>query len=61
MRRIVQVRFTRNVLAPSWILIFGCVSLTVRPLGLVTSLTLVLMGVVVVPALMLIPGLCRRD
>ena len=56
-----KVRFTRNVLVPGWILIFGCVFLTARPLGLVTGLTLLLMGVVVVPALMVVPGRGPRD
>ncbi len=60
MQHIGLLRFTRNVLAPGWILVFGFILLAAPPLGVMTSLTLLLIGVVVVPALMVLPAAGRR-
>jgi hypothetical protein len=60
MKRIALLELTRNTLAPGWILVFGLILLAAPPLDVTTSLTLLLMGVVVVPALMVIPAGGRR-
>ncbi len=49
-------RFTRNVLTPSWILGFGVVMLVFPPQGVATSLSLLVLGLVVVPALSMASG-----
>jgi hypothetical protein len=60
MKRIALVGIARNVLAPGWILVFGFVFLIAPPLGVAESLTLFLMGVVVVPALIVMPAIGPR-
>jgi hypothetical protein len=53
------VGLTRNVLVPGWILIFGCVLLSAQPLGVPASLLLCVVGLLVIPARMLIPAAVR--
>ena len=60
MTRITLLKITRNVLAPGWVLVFGVILLAAPPLGVTTSLALLLIGVIVVPALMVIPAAGRR-
>jgi hypothetical protein len=55
MQRLLSVRTTRNVLVPGWIATFGFVALAAPPLGVAASLSLFVVGVVVVPALLMIP------
>ena len=49
-------KLTRNVLVPGWIMIFGCVLLSAQPLGLPVSLVLCALGLIVIPARVLIPA-----
>ena len=44
---------TRNILVPGWIMIFGLVSLS-DPRGVWASLSMCVVGLVVIPALLLI-------
>jgi len=50
---------TRNVLVPAWIMIFGCVLLSAQPLGVPASLLLCVVGLLVIPARVLIPAAVR--
>jgi hypothetical protein len=50
------VGLTRNVLVPGWIVIFGCVLLSVQPLGVLASLLLCAVGLFVIPARVLMPA-----
>jgi hypothetical protein len=56
MNRLFSVKTTRNVLVPGWIVTFGFVALSAPPLGVAASVSLFVVGVVVVPALLAIPG-----
>ncbi len=47
-----SIRLTNNVLVPGWIMCFGCVALSVPRLDVLTSLSLLAAGVLVVPAIM---------
>jgi hypothetical protein len=49
------VRFTHNVLMPCWILGFGLALLVAPPFDVAGSLSLLVVGIFVVPALVLIP------
>ena len=51
------IRFTQNVLMPAWILGFGLGLLIAPPFGVAGSLSLLVVGIFIVPALVLIP--CR--
>ncbi len=53
------VGLTRNVLVPAWIMIVGCVLLIAQPLGVPVSLLLCVVGLLVIPARMLIPAAVR--
>jgi hypothetical protein len=53
------VGLTRNVLVPGWIMIFGCVLLSAQPLGAPVSLLLCVVGLLVIPARVLIPAAVR--
>ena len=53
------VRLTRNVLVPGWIVIFGCALLAAQPLGVGASLLLCVVGLLVIPARVLIPAAAR--
>jgi len=55
-----SVRFTHNILVPGWIGMIGLVSLNFPPLGVAASLSLFVLGVVVIPALVLIAIAIRR-
>ena len=48
------VRVTREVLLPGWIMGFGLTILGAPPLGVAASLSLLVVGVVVLPALVLL-------
>jgi len=48
------VRLIRELLLPGWIMSFGLVTLSAPPLGVAWSLSLFLVGVVVLPALVLL-------
>ena len=48
------VRVVRDLLLPVWIMGFGLVILSAPPLGVAASLSLFLLGVVVLPALVLV-------
>jgi hypothetical protein len=48
------VTITRNILVPGWIMIFGLVSLSDPPGGVWASLSMCVVGLVVIPALLLI-------
>ena len=50
---------TRNVLVPAWIMIVGCVLLVAQPLGVSVSLLLCVVGLLVIPARILIPAAVR--
>jgi hypothetical protein len=54
------VALTRNVLVPVWIMIFGCVLLIAQPLGVSATLLLCVVGLLVVPARVLIPAAARQ-
>jgi hypothetical protein len=54
------VRFTQNVLIPAWILAFGLGLLIAPPFDVAGSLSLLVVGILVVPALVLIPCRARR-
>lgn len=60
MNRLFSVRTTHNLLLPGWIATFGFVALCAPPLGVAASLSLFIAGVVVVPALVMIPGATDR-
>ena len=47
------VRFTQNVLIPAWILAFGLGLLIAPPFDVAGSLSLLVVGILIVPALML--------
>jgi hypothetical protein len=49
------IRFTQNVLMPAWILVFGLGLLIAPPLDVIGSVSLLVVGIFVVPALVLIP------
>jgi hypothetical protein len=51
MKRLMSVRTARNLLVPGWIVTFGFAALTAPPLGVAPSLSLFVVGVIVVPAL----------
>ena len=51
------IRFTQNVLMPAWILGVGLGLLIAPPFGVAGSLSLLVVGIFIVPALVLIP--CR--
>jgi len=53
-------RFTRNVVVPGWILAFGCAAWWAPPMSVAASLSLFMLGVVVIPAVILIPGAAGR-
>ncbi len=53
------VRFMQNVLMPGWILGFGLGLLIAPPFDVAGSLSLLVVGIFVVPALVLIPGPAR--
>jgi hypothetical protein len=53
------VGLTRNVLVPGWIMIFGCVLLLAQPLGVPVTLLLCVVGLLVIPARVLIPAAVR--
>jgi hypothetical protein len=55
-----SVRFMHNVLVPGWIGMVGVGSLSLPPLGVGASLALFMVGVVVIPALVLIASAFRR-
>lgn len=48
------MRITRHILVPGWIMIFGLVSLSNPPGGVWTSLALCVVGLVLIPAVLLI-------
>ena len=48
------VSILRDLLLPVWIMSFGLVILSAPPLGVAASLSLFLLGVVVLPALVLV-------
>jgi hypothetical protein len=50
----IPVRITRHILVPGWIMVFGLVSLSNPPGGVWASLSMCVVGLVVVPALLLI-------
>jgi hypothetical protein len=50
-----SLRFTRNVLVPGWIMIFGLILLGAPRFSVAASLALVVVGIVVIPALVLVP------
>lgn len=52
-------RFTHSVLVPGWIATFGLVSLLAPPLDVAASLSALMVGVFVIPALVLIPSAVR--
>ena len=54
MRILMSARFTQKVLIPGWILILGLVFVIAPPMGVATSLSLFIVGVLVVPAFVLI-------
>lgn len=54
-----SVRFTLNVLVPGWITVFGLVCLTAPAAGVVASVSLFVVGIVVIPALAVISGAVR--
>jgi hypothetical protein len=51
------IRFTQNVLMPAWILGVGLGLLIAPPFGVAGSLSLLVVGIFIVPALVLVP--CR--
>jgi hypothetical protein len=51
------IRFTQNVLMPAWILGVGLGLLIAPPFDVAGSLSLLVVGIFIVPALVLIP--CR--
>jgi hypothetical protein len=53
------VGLTRNVLVPGWIMIVGCVLLLAQPLGVPMSLLVCVVGLLVIPARLLIPAAVR--
>jgi hypothetical protein len=55
MKRLFSIKTKRNVLVPGWIATFGFAALSAPPLGVAASMSLFVLGVVVVPALLLIP------
>jgi hypothetical protein len=54
------VSMLRDLLLPVWIMSFGLVILSAPPLGVGASLSLFLLGVVVLPALVLV-RIIQRD
>ncbi len=50
---------TRNVLVPLWIMFVGCVLLLAQPLGVPVTLLLCVVGLLVIPARVLIPAAVR--
>jgi hypothetical protein len=48
------MRITRHILVPGWITAFGLVSLSNPPGGVWASLSMCVVGLVVIPALLLI-------
>ena len=56
MNRLFSDTTKRNVLVPGWIATFGFIALSAPPLGVAASLSLFVAGVVVVPALLTMPG-----
>jgi hypothetical protein len=48
------VRIARHILVPGWIMIFGLVSLSDPPGGVWASLWMCVVGLVVIPAILLI-------
>ena len=50
---------TRNLLVPGWIILFGCVLMSVQPIGVLGCLLLCAGGLVAVPALALFAGTAR--
>jgi hypothetical protein len=53
------VGLTRNVLVPVWIMIFGCILLSLQPLGVSASLLVGAVGLFVIPAWVLLPPAVR--
>ena len=51
-----SVRVTLHVLLPSWIMLIGLAFFNARPLGTALSLSLFIVLIVVIPALVLVPG-----
>jgi hypothetical protein len=49
-----SVTITRNILVPGWIMVFGLVSLSNPPGGVWASLSMCVVGLVVIPGLLLI-------
>jgi hypothetical protein len=49
-----RVSLTRNLLVPGWILIFGCLLMSVQPIGAFECVLWCLVGLVAVPALVLL-------
>jgi hypothetical protein len=50
-----SLQFTRNVLVPGWIMTFGLLFLGAPRQGVAASLALFLVGLIVIPALVLVP------
>jgi hypothetical protein len=59
LKTLMAVAVRSNVLVPGWITICGVVSLSAPPLGVAASLSLFTVGVLVIPALALIPRAVR--
>ena len=60
MNRLFSSKTKRNVLVPGWIATFGFAALNAPPLGVTASVSLFVLGVVVMPALLLIPRSASR-
>jgi hypothetical protein len=50
-----SVRFTHNILVPGWIMLVGLIFLNAPPLGAVVSVSVFMAGILVIPALVLVP------
>ena len=54
MKTLTLATFTPQVLVPGWILLFGLIAAWAPPLGVAASLSVLVVGIVVVPAVLLI-------
>jgi hypothetical protein len=55
-KRLLPIGFTRNILVPGWIILVGLAFLNARPLGAAASLSVFVVGVLVIPVLVLLTG-----
>lgn len=54
MKRLMSISFTRNILVPGWILLVGLALLNAQPLGAMVSLSMFVVGVLVIPGVVML-------